>query len=127
MQKMKILRDYIPLPYLRDVQPEDVEQFRRIPPHKLEEILKETPKCLLEIIGNVLPAFLLKENVSLEEAEQKAEELTKKLEAGIRFLVECCQKSIIHFIWQVLFPVRSKGHLRYWDLRGYRYWGLSLR
>lgn len=83
MQKMKILRDYIPLPYLRDVQP--------------------------------------------EEAEQKAEELTKKLEAGIRFLVECCQKSIILFIWQVLFPVRSKGHLRYWDLRGYRYWGLSLR
>lgn len=48
---------------------EDVEKFRRIPPQKLEEILKETPKHLLDIIGNVLLAFLLKENVPVEEAE----------------------------------------------------------
>ncbi len=58
--------------------PEDVEKFRQIPPHKLEEILKETPKYLLEIIGNVLLAFLLKENVSLEEAEDLAGKVREK-------------------------------------------------
>lgn len=58
--------------------PEDVEEFRRIPPQKLEEILKETPKHLLDIIGNVLPAFLLKENVPIEEAEDLAGKVREK-------------------------------------------------
>ena len=58
--------------------PEDVEKFRRIPPQKLEEILKETPKHLLDIIGNVLLAFLLKENVQVEEAEDLAGKVREK-------------------------------------------------
>jgi len=58
--------------------PEDVEKFRRIPPQKLEEILKETPKHLLDIIGNVLLAFLLKENVPVEEAEDLAGKVREK-------------------------------------------------
>lgn len=58
--------------------PEDVEEFRRIPPQKLEEILKETPKHLLDIIGNVLLAFLLKENVPIEEAEDLAGKVREK-------------------------------------------------
>jgi len=58
--------------------PEDVEKFRRIPSQKLEEILKETPKHLLDIIGNVLLAFLLKENVQVEEAEDLAGKVREK-------------------------------------------------
>ena len=58
--------------------PEDVERFRRIPPQKLEEILRETPKHLLDIIGNVLLAFLLKENVPVEEAEDLAGKVREK-------------------------------------------------
>lgn len=58
--------------------PEDVEKFRRIPPQKLEEILKETPKHLLDIIGNVLLAFLLKENVPIEDAEDLAGKVREK-------------------------------------------------
>lgn len=58
--------------------PEDVEKFRRIPPQKLEEILKETPKHLLDIIGNVLLAFLLKENVPVEDAEDLAGKVREK-------------------------------------------------
>ncbi len=96
----QFLRDYIPLPYLKDYSneelldkadeisrvmlinklqtPEDVEKFRRILPQKLEEILKETPKHLLDIIGNVLLAFLLKENVPVEEAEDLAGKVREK-------------------------------------------------
>ncbi len=58
--------------------PEDVEKFRQIPPYKLEEILKETPKYLLDIIGNVLLAFLLKENVPVEEAEDLSGKVREK-------------------------------------------------
>lgn len=57
---------------------EDVEKFRRIPPQKLEEILKETPKHLLDIIGNVLLTFLLKENVPVDEAEDLVGKVREK-------------------------------------------------
>ena len=57
---------------------EDVEKFRRISPQKLEEILKETPKHLLDIIGNVLLAFLLKENVPVEEAQDLVGKVREK-------------------------------------------------
>lgn len=56
----------------------DMEKFRRIPPQKLEEILKETPKHLLDIIAKVLMAFLLKENVPVEEAEDLAGKVREK-------------------------------------------------
>ena len=42
---------------------EDVEQFRVLPTEKVDEILKDTPDYLLDIIANVLRAFLRKENV----------------------------------------------------------------
>ena len=58
--------------------PADVEKFRRIPPRKLEGILKETPKHLLDIIGNVLLTFLLKENVPVEEAQDLAGKVKEK-------------------------------------------------
>jgi len=48
---------------------EDVEQFRRLPSEKVDRILKDTPEYLLDIIANVLRAFLLKENVPEDEAE----------------------------------------------------------
>ena len=48
---------------------EDVEQFRSLPAGKVDEILKDTPDYLLDIIANVLRAFLRKENVPEEETE----------------------------------------------------------
>lgn len=97
----QFLRDYIPLPFLRDVQPEDiedVEKFRQIPPQKLEEILKETPKHLMDIIGDILLAFLLKENVPATEAEnlvgkvreKKANRVLNKMADSIRVFIESC-------------------------------------
>ncbi len=58
--------------------PEDVEKFRRIPPQKLQEILNETPKYLLDIIGDVFLAFLLKENLPVEEAEDLVGKVREK-------------------------------------------------
>ena len=40
-----------------------MEEFRKITPEYLEKIWKETPKHLLDVIANVLLAFLLKEKV----------------------------------------------------------------
>ena len=48
---------------------EDVEQFRVLPTEKVDEILKDTPDYLLDIIANVLRAFLRRENVPEEETE----------------------------------------------------------
>ena len=48
---------------------DDVEQFRSLPAKKVEEILKDTPDYLLDIIANVLRAFLRRENVPEEETE----------------------------------------------------------
>ena len=58
--------------------PEDVEKFRRIPPQKLEEILRETPQYLLDIIGDVFLAFLLKENLPVDEAEDLVGKVREK-------------------------------------------------
>ncbi|MGN1181156.1 MAG: alanine-zipper protein, partial [Suilimivivens sp.] len=48
---------------------EDVEQFRNLPAEKVDRILKDTPDYLLDIIANVLRAFLRKENVPEDETE----------------------------------------------------------
>ena len=48
---------------------EDVEQFRVLPAEKVDEILKDTPDYLLDVIANVLRAFLRRENVPEEETE----------------------------------------------------------
>ena len=57
---------------------EDVEEFRKISPQRMEEILKETPPHLLNIMANVLLAFLLKENVPVEEAENLVGKVKEK-------------------------------------------------
>ena len=57
---------------------DDVEQFRSLPAQKLEEILKDTPDYLLDIIANVLRAFLRKENVPEEETETLVSKVKEK-------------------------------------------------
>ena len=57
---------------------EDVEAFRKIAPEKLEDILRETPSHLLDVMAKVLLAFLLKENVPAAEAEELVEKVRKK-------------------------------------------------
>ena len=57
---------------------EDVEQFRSLPPAKVDEILKDTPDYLLDIIANVLRAFLRKENVPEEETETLVSKVKEK-------------------------------------------------
>ena len=48
----------------------EIEEFRKLPVHKVEEILKDTPEHILDIIGNILRVFLLKMNLPEEETEE---------------------------------------------------------
>ena len=57
---------------------QDVSEFRKISPEQLEEILKETPKHLLDKIANILLAFLLKANVPVPEAEELVGKVKEK-------------------------------------------------
>ena len=52
---------------------EDVAEFRRISTEKFQEIVRETPKPLLDKIAQVMLAFLLKANAPVEEAEELVE------------------------------------------------------
>ena len=56
----------------------DVEEFRKLSSEQLDAILSNTPPHLLNIIANVLMAFLLKENVPVEEAENLAGKVKEK-------------------------------------------------
>ncbi len=68
---------------------EDVSEFRSIAPETLEEILKETPKHLLDKMANIMLAFLLKVNVPVPEAEELVEWVSEKKMAE---LFECMEK-----------------------------------
>ncbi|MBQ6695310.1 MAG: Rpn family recombination-promoting nuclease/putative transposase [Lachnospiraceae bacterium] len=68
---------------------EDVSEFRSIAPETLEEILKETPKHLLDKMANIMLAFLLKVNVPVPEAEELVERVREKKMAE---LFECMEK-----------------------------------
>ena len=57
---------------------EDVENFRKISPKRLEAILKKTPPHLLNVMAKVLMAFLLKENVPVDEAVNLAGKVKEK-------------------------------------------------
>ena len=57
---------------------EDIENFRRLPREKIEAILKDTPGYLLDIIADVLKAFLLKMNVSVPETENLTGKVKEK-------------------------------------------------
>ncbi len=48
----------------------DVAAFRSLPAGKVEAILQHTPGHVVDIIADILKAFLLKVNVSPEEAEE---------------------------------------------------------
>ena len=57
---------------------EDVEKFRRLPIDEMDAILKNAPGHIVDIIAKVLMAFLLKENVPLEEAEELVDKVKEK-------------------------------------------------
>lgn len=57
---------------------EDIENFRKLPADKVEAILKDSPKHLVDIIANILLAFLLKENVPIVEAEELVDKVKEK-------------------------------------------------
>ena len=57
---------------------EDIENFRRLPREKIEAILKDTPGYLLDIIADVLKAFLLKMNVPVPETENLTGKVKEK-------------------------------------------------
>ena len=56
----------------------DIESFRRLPEEKVNEILKETPEHLLDIISNILRAFLLRMNLPEEETEELVGKVKEK-------------------------------------------------
>lgn len=56
----------------------DVESFRRLPSEKVDEILKKTPEHLLDIISNILRAFLLKMNLPENETEELVGKVKEK-------------------------------------------------
>lgn len=49
---------------------EDIQTFRKLPKERIEAIIQNSPEYLLDIIAKVLQAFLLKENVPVEETEE---------------------------------------------------------
>ncbi len=57
---------------------EDIEAFRRLPSEKVDEILKTTPEHLLDIISDILQAFLLKMNLPVEETEELVGKVKEK-------------------------------------------------
>lgn len=59
-------------------KPEDIEEFRRLPAEKVDEILKETPEHLVDIISNILRAFLLKMKLPPQETEELVGKVKEK-------------------------------------------------
>ena len=57
---------------------EDIEEFRKLPGYKVDEMLKDTPEHILDIISNVLRAFLLKLNLPEEETEELVGKVKEK-------------------------------------------------
>lgn len=62
----------------------DIEEFKRLPAGEVHAILEETPEQLLNIISDILRAFLLKMKVSVEETEQLVGRVKEK-KMGILF------------------------------------------
>jgi len=57
---------------------EDVEAFRKLPGQEVDEILRDTPEHLVDTIGNILRAFLMKLNLPLEETEELVGKVKEK-------------------------------------------------
>ncbi len=62
----------------------DIEEFRNLPTEDVEAILKETPEHLLNLISDILKAFLLKMNFSVEQTEELVGKVKEK-KMGILF------------------------------------------
>ncbi len=56
----------------------DISSFRALPKEQLEEILHDAPDHIVDIIANMLLAFLLKSNVSANEAEKVVGKVKEK-------------------------------------------------
>lgn len=57
---------------------DDIEEFRKLPVEKVDEILKETPEHILDIISNILRAFLLRMNLPVDETEELVGKVKEK-------------------------------------------------
>lgn len=57
---------------------EDIEAFRMLPADDIRTIVKNSPGQLIDIIADVLLAFLLKINVPVSEAELLTDKVRKK-------------------------------------------------
>lgn len=58
--------------------PEDITEFRQIPPETMDSILRETPEHIMDIIAKVLRAFLIEANVPLQETEDLVGKVKEK-------------------------------------------------
>ncbi|MCM1543172.1 MAG: Rpn family recombination-promoting nuclease/putative transposase [Blautia sp.] len=56
----------------------DISSFRSLPQAQLETVLKSTPDHIVDIIADMLLAFLLKSNVSADEAEEVVGKVREK-------------------------------------------------
>ena len=56
----------------------DISSFRSLPKEQLDAILKDTPDHIVDIIADMLLAFLLKSNVSANEAEKVVGKVKEK-------------------------------------------------
>ena len=57
---------------------EDVTEFRKLSPERVNKILANTPDHILDIITDILMAFQLKANVPMEEAGENAGKVREK-------------------------------------------------
>lgn len=58
--------------------PTDVEMFRKLPAEQVEKILQDTPEYIVDIISNILRAFLLKMNLPVDETEELVGKVKEK-------------------------------------------------
>ncbi len=57
---------------------EDIENFRNLPGSEIEAILRDSPGHLVDVIADVLCAFLLKMNVPVPETERLTDKVREK-------------------------------------------------
>ncbi|MCM1045829.1 MAG: Rpn family recombination-promoting nuclease/putative transposase [Candidatus Gastranaerophilales bacterium] len=72
--------DWISLVMLinRMQSPGDIDDFLSLPQDRLQTILADCPAHILNIIADILKAFLLKSNVAIDEAEEIVERVKEK-------------------------------------------------
>ena len=62
----------------------DISSFRSLPADRLDAILKSSPDHIVDIIANILRAFLLRSNVPVDEAEEVVGKVKEK-DMGLLF------------------------------------------